>query len=140
MTIATAVTRFRRRQAEQFSETATVTRPVGPPAFNRESEEVEQDYDAVTVGLCKIRPAQRAYGREVQAGEREVVLSPYVGKWPVDTPLRVNDVVTVTASLYDADLAVATFRVAAVHLDGWQIARVAELERIPAVVAGSEGS
>jgi translation initiation factor IF-1 len=136
MTLDSAIAYFRDQQADQFSEQATVTRPAGNPTFNRETEAVEDSSTTVVSGPCKIRPAPRATGEEVQAAQREIVLAPYVGKWPVNTTLRVNDVVTVTASTYDTDLATATFRVAVVDLDGWQIARAVGLERVAAVLPG----
>ena len=127
MSIDTAITRFRAKQADQFSDEATVSRPAGEPTTNATTGAVTQDYDDVLTGPCKIRPAGRT-GSEVTAGETEVHLFPMAGKWPVDADIRRDDIVTVTASLYDASMVGRQYRVTEAPADGWQIARVVGLE------------
>lgn len=127
MSIATALARFRVKQAEQFSDTATVVRPVGEPEFTGE----HYSQDAVTIYTdepCKIRPA--AIGGEDQSGAGETLVSTpdSEAKFAVNSDLRIGDVVTVTASLYDAGMVGRTYRVKRVPADAWQIARVAVLE------------
>lgn len=127
MTIETAIARFRAKQAEQFSDSATVSRQVGELTTNSTTGAVTREFDEVYDGPCKIRPADRT-GRDVEAGETEVRLVTMVGKFPVDSDIRADDVVTVTASTYDDGMVDRQYRVTDVPADGWQIARVAYLE------------
>lgn len=129
MTIDSAITRFRAKQAEQFTETVTVLRPVGELEWDPDTGDVDQDYDDVYDGPCKIRPTDRS-GLDTPAGETEIQRLDEEGKFPVDTDVRRDDIVLVTASLYDAGMVNATYRVTTVPKDGWQIARVTTLEQI----------
>lgn len=137
MSVDSALRYFRSRQATQFTGTADVTRQTADASYV--AGVYDDGYETVLSGVaCKIRPAETR-GSDVQAGEREIVLTDFAGKFPVDTDLRVNDRVTVTADVYDAGLVGQSFRVAAVLYDGWQIARVVALELVP-TVAAEEGS
>lgn len=127
MSIATAIARFRAKQADQFTDEATVSRPVGEPTTDSTTGEVTQDYTDVLAGPCKIRPLERS-GSDVTAGETRVRQVDVGGKWPVDSDIRNDDIVTVTASEYDASMVGRQYRVTEVNADGWQIARVVGLE------------
>ena len=133
MSIDTAIKRFRSKQAGQFTDEATVSRPVGEMTYDPDFGSV-QDYDEVYSGECKIRPADRT-GNEVGAGQTEVLIVDSTGKFPVDTDLQMDDIVTVTASLYDAGMVGRQYRISSAPSDGWQIARVVVLEEtvVPAL-------
>lgn len=127
MTIETAIARFRAKQAEQFSDEATVARQDGELTTNSTTGEVSREFDEVYDGPCKIRPADRT-GRDVEAGETELRLVTMIGKFPVDSDIRRDDIVTVVASTYDAGMVDRQYRVTDAPGDGWQIARVVYLE------------
>lgn len=129
MSIATAVARFREKQAEQFSDTANVVRPVGEPDFDPDTEQYTQD--AVTIYSdepCKIRPASVRGEHRDEIGETNVGTPDYDGKFAVNADFQRGDVVTVTASLYDSSMVGKTFTVKQAPADAWQIARVVTLE------------
>lgn len=129
MTIETAITRFRAKQAEQFTDEATVSRPNGAPATDPDTGAVTQLYAEVYDGPCKLRPAERR-GSDIEAGETEVRVFDMVGKFPVDEDIRHGDIVTVTDSLYDATMVGRQYRVAEAPADAWQIAKVLSLEEV----------
>lgn len=139
MSIATAITRFRSRQADQFSDEAIVSRPTGELDTDPSTGEVTQDYDDVYEGVCKIRPADRS-GSDVTAGETTLRMIDMVGKFPVDEDIQKDDIVTVTASLYDASMVGRQYRVTEVPADAWQIARVVGLEETLVPELNVEGS
>ena len=60
-----------------------------------------------------------------------------LGKFPVDTDIRRDDFVTVTASQHDSGLVGRVFVVRKAQPDEWQIARVATLEEyLPPLLNG----
>jgi hypothetical protein len=134
MSIASAITRFRARQAEQFSDEVIVSRAVGDLETDSTTGAVTQPYDEVYEGVCKIRPAGRS-ADDVSAGDTELRLVDMLGKFPVDTDLRKDDIVTVAASTYDASMVTRQYRITEVPADAWQIARVVGLEEtlVPAL-------
>lgn len=127
MSIETAIARFRERQAEQFSDEVTISRPVGDPVTDSDTGAVTQPYDDVYEGPFKIRPADRS-GSDVHAGETDLRLVDMVGKGPVDTDIRKDDIVTVLDSTYDATMIGRQYRVKDNPADAWQIAKVVGLE------------
>lgn len=127
MSIESAIARFRTKQADQFSDTVTVARQVGELITDSETGEVTRDFTPIYAGLCKIRPADRA-GQDVHVGETELRRLTMVGKFPVDEDIRKDDVVTVTASRFDATMVGRQYRVTEHPADGWQIAKVVGLE------------
>lgn len=127
MSIATAIARFRSKQAEQFTERATIHRPVGELATDPETGAVTQTYDSRTGRPCKIRPAERT-GRDAVAGETDLRIIEMDGKFPVDEDIRKDDIVEVTRSQFDASMPGRQYRVTQAAADGWQIARVVGLE------------
>lgn len=127
MSIETAIARFRARQAEQFSDEITFSRPAGELVTDSETGAVTQPYEDAYEGPCKIRPADRG-GNDVDAGETELRMVDMVGKFPVDSDIRKDDIGVVTASEYDASMVGRQYRVTEAPADGWQIARVVGLE------------
>lgn len=130
MSISTAIARFRARQAEQFSDTANVLRQVGELETDPDTGAVTRNLTTVHAGEpCKIRPSGRT-GSDIQAGETELRRIGMEGKFTVDLDIRKDDIVKVTASRFDASMVDRTYRVTEHQADGWQIARVLDLEEI----------
>lgn len=143
MSINTAISRFRRRQASLFHTESKVERPgEGDPEFNETTgEEVLPERSLIYEGPCLFRPGIRSggiTGRDVTTGEREVRFVDATAKYPVDTPIQKDDLVTLTASQHDADLVGREFRVTDVARDEWQISRVVILEETTGVPAEEE--
>lgn len=130
MSIDSAINRFRSRQAEQFTTTVAVTRPATTGTYTRD-DGYQRPATTVYEGVCKIRPAEQR-GSEPQSGERQIGVLDFVGKFPVDTELARDDIVTVTDSGHDARLVGKRFKVTDTLLDEWQIAAVYALEHIAA--------
>lgn len=130
MTVDSAIRRFRTRQAEQFTTTATVTRRVGEPEFDPDTGAVTETAETVYTGPCKIRPDTIRSTGEADTGQTSVSLPDYNGKFPVDTDIQRGDTVTVTASVYDAGMVGRSFTVTMAQSDEWQISRVALLEEV----------
>lgn len=143
MTVDSAIDFFRLRQAEQFTTTATVTRRnvdiADPDATDPYSGAVDLDGETVYEGGCKIRPAETV-GSSTQAGDRSSRLTGFLGRFPVDSDLRIGDSVTVTASEHDAGLIGKTLTVTDVLWDEWQISRNVTLELGPGVEQVEGGS
>ena len=131
MSLDTAIRRFRERQESLFRDACTVTRVSEEEAeFNEETGSYSvPSPDEVYSGPCQVRPAG-TQGTDVIVGEAEVRFKDSVGKLPVDTPVEVNDIFTVTGSEYDPDLVGREFRITDVLRDGRQIARVVALEEM----------
>lgn len=130
MSLNSAIARFRRRQADLFRDEASVERPTGTGTLDPVTGEWTPDpptqiYD----GACLIR-GQRWEAAEVMVGGTEALLPHLQAKFPVDTDVRKDDLVTVTASTFDAGLVGESFRVRDPHNDGWQISRWVILEEV----------
>lgn len=121
---------MRAEQRALMVDTATVTRPgeggsldpvtgVWTPAATT----------VVYEGACLLR-GFNWQGTDVQHGDVEVRLRGTRAKFPVDTPIEMDDVVVPTASTYDESMIGVPFRVTDVPRDGWQIARVCILDEI----------
>jgi len=130
MSVDSAIAKFRSDQRSVFRDRATVTRPgeggtldpitgVWTPAVTT----------AVYAGDCLLR-AFTWQGTDVQSGDVEVRMRGLRAKFPVDTPLRLDDIIVATASTYDESLIGISFRVTDVFRDGWQISRVCICEEI----------
>lgn len=128
MKLAATIARFRSLQEELFTDEATVTRGgVGPPVLDPDTGVLTPSAGStVYSGRCLIRSA--AAGGDMVIGGTEVRLRQVTGKFPPDTPVKVDDIVTVTSSTHDASLDGVSFRVTDVIRDGWQVARVCILE------------
>ena len=123
---------FRAEQARLFICDGIVERASSsPPVFDPNTGTyTPSDGTEVYQGPCSVRWATRQIGREVRSGEEELRFEGYVGKWPVDTPIAKDDVVTLSVSPYDPSLVGRPLRVVAVERDARQIARVAKLEEV----------
>lgn len=129
MSLETALAYFRKRQADLFRSTCTITRAGGEGTFNPSTGAiVPAASTTVYSGPCLIRSATTGTGADTQVGQEEIRYRFARGKFPVDTPIEKDDVVTVTTSTHDADLVGRVFRITDVFRDDWQIARVAALE------------
>jgi hypothetical protein len=128
VSIATALTRFRAKQAEQFSQTCTVHRPVGEMTYDPDAQESTQPTELLYTGLpCKVTSNERA-GSDVDAGETEVRLVDMMVKFPIDTDVAMNDVVTITASTYHPLSVGKQYRILDVDDREWQISRRCTIE------------
>lgn len=125
MPLDSAITWFRREQAKLFRDTATVRRPQTAQAgtINPTGGQWTPG-DAVVVysGPCLVR-TPRWEAAEVEAGGTNVLLPHPVIKFPQNTDVRRDDIVTVTASKYDVGLVGRSFKIRDEHVDGWQICR-----------------
>lgn len=123
MSLATAISRFRGRQADLFVDEATVERPSTTTTFNPTTGTLTPDPPTeMYAGACLIRGVKWE-GTNVEAGEADVRLRLFTAKFPVDTDVEVYDIVTPTASTYDESLIGREFWVTDVLRDGWQISR-----------------
>lgn len=123
MSLDSARQRFESRQRDLFRDTAVLERP-GSATFNSTTGV----YDPATPteiysGECLIRGFAWE-GTDLETGGNEVRMRRYRVKFPIDTDVRVDDIVRPTASDYDSSLVGRSFRVTDVPRDGWQIVRV----------------
>lgn len=135
MSITSTIALFRAAERELMSSTVAVVRNVGNPQFNTTTGELTQDTDPVYSGDALIR-SNMWQGSDVQVGEQEVRLRGVKIKFPADTLVLKDDVVTVTASL-DARMVDKVFRVTDVMVDDWQISCSTICEEV--VVTGLAG-
>jgi hypothetical protein len=131
MSLDTAISRFRRRQADLFRDTATVKRP---STTDGTLDPVTGEWTPATAttiytGACLIR-AFVWEGTDVSVGGTEVRLRRVRAKFPVDIDIQHDDMIIPTASTYDESLIGVSFRVTDSFRDGWQIARVCIAEEV----------
>jgi hypothetical protein len=130
MSLASTIARARAFQAKQFTSTGSITRETAPGSINPTTGVYTPPTTSnVYTGVCSVRPAGNV-GSDVQAGEVEVRSGDFVVRLPVNTVVKKDDVVAVTASTYDSGLVGRKFRITDVPADDLQIARVAMLEEI----------
>jgi hypothetical protein len=132
VSVDTAINRFRRRQSDVFRDEATVSRPVANDVGVIDTSSNVWTPTAATViyaGPCLLR-AFTWEGTSTESGDQDVRLRRVRAKFPVDTDIAKDDVVTPSASTYDPSLVGVGFRVTDAFRDGWQICRVAILEEI----------
>lgn len=131
MSLDSAVARFRQRQADLFRDEATIAAP-GARVFNPTTNSYSTPAGATRyAGPCLIRPLGVGGGAthaQVEAQETNVSLLRLLAKFPANTPVELDDVVTVTSSTYDAALADRSFVVVAVDVDGAQVSRRVTIE------------
>jgi hypothetical protein len=128
MSVASFITRSRRRQADLFDGTCTIARP-DPATITGPSGDLVFTTTAIYSGACLARPATDGGSARPQTGDERATLTRYLVKVPVDTAAQLGDTVTVTASTYDADLVGVTGVVVAVAPDEWQISRRLTIEQ-----------
>lgn len=126
MTVASFIARSRRRQAQLYTATCTITGP---------SDDAEATYDPDTDqitpgtgadlydGPCLIRPTGGISGSERQAGEQQVVVGRYTVKIPVGDDVPSGSLVEIVASKFDPALVGSHLVVIESIVDEWAIAR-----------------
>lgn len=140
MSVASAVARFRAKQAEQFTQTCTIHRPVGEVTYNPDTQQSTQDYELLHTGMaCKVAANDRA-GEDRQAAETEVRLVDSTIKFPVGTDVAMDDIVTITASTFHALSVGKQYRISDVDDREWQIARRCTIEETLVPRLWEEGS
>lgn len=123
MSIESALARFRKRQAAQFTQTADIDRPIGEAEFDPTTGFTTQPVLRIRSGIgCKLTSNARQ-GEDVQAGETEVRLVDHTIKFDVGIDIEKDDLVTITNSKFNtADIGVQ-YRVTDVDRREWQISR-----------------
>lgn len=130
---------FRGQQAEQFTATADVFRPIGAPAFDESTGLVAQTVETVYEDEpCKVTSNDRA-GQDVQAGETEARLVDSTVKFAVASDIHKDDIVVITSSTYNTADIGNRYRVTDVDDREWQVSRrcVVEETLVPMIDAGS---
>lgn len=90
-------------------DTCTITRP-GVASLNETTGAVTRATTTVYTGACRVKPDPAP--SESQSGEREVVVRRFIVSIPTsETGVEVDDIVTVTASDFDAALVDRTLTV-----------------------------
>lgn len=136
-TVDVAITFFRRNALTQFRAECTVTRETAPGAFNPTTGEIgAPTTETVYAGRCNAREvawegSDVGLAAAAQAGRSaaEVRLRRVELRFPHDTAVLADDVVTITKAQHDSDLVGEEFRITDVLLDAWQIVRRAIGER-----------
>jgi hypothetical protein len=72
----------RREALALMRDTCTVERRDGEPVLNEATGQLEQAYETVYTGVCRIKPRSSS---ETEWGEREVTLGQYTAGFPWDT-------------------------------------------------------
>lgn len=130
---------FQDRQAEQFTATADIRRPIGEPTLNEDTGQVTQTTETVYEDEpCKVTSNDRA-GQDAQAGETEVRLVDSTIKFAIETDVHPNDLVTIVTSIHNPTDVGKTYRTTDVDDREWQISRrcVVEETIVPMIDAGS---
>lgn len=129
MTLESARAFFEQRQVALFRDEATVTRG-GAPTFDTDTGVLTPGSGStVYSGSCLLR--QMAWqGTDVGVGETEARLRSMRVKFPKDTALEKDDIITPTASAHDESLIGRTFRITDVFRDGFQIVRTVIAEEV----------
>lgn len=121
MTVDAFIARMRTKQAALFESAVDVNRLGAPGAFNDSTASyAPPSTSLIYTGPALVRPVTETV---VNAGGTSVEVTNYMVKLPVDTPVRVGDDITVTASTHDTALVGIGLRVIDVPKDEWQISR-----------------
>lgn len=133
-TLDTAVKFFRRHQDAQMRAQCTVTRRTADGAFNESTGEIGDPTETtVYSGKCNAREAPwegTGFGMDATSGQREVRFGSVQFRFPHDTDVRKDDVVTITAATHDTPQAGQEYRITDVFLDSWQTVRRAVGEKV----------
>jgi hypothetical protein len=130
MSLDSMIARTRARQNTLWRDTCTVDRSTGAESFNETTGDTTFTTEQVYDGNCQVRPIAALSGLDVEVGEQELRIVRVQVKFPAETDIRKDDLITVTASTYDPALAGRTFRVTDVPANGWQVARVCIVEEV----------
>lgn len=130
MSVERALTRFRRRQAEQLTASAHIDRPLGPPAWDPESQATVTPVSrAYANRRCKVTSLE-AEGTDRTTGQSEARFVGHLIKFDPDTDVRPGDLVTVVSSRHNPLDVGITYRVTDIDRREWQIARRCIVEEV----------
>lgn len=121
MSIDSAIRRFRSRQAGQFTATADLFRALGAPVYE-DGESVYPVEQLYTDRPCKVTSNERS-GSNVNVAETQVRQVDQDIKFAVDTDVRIDDIVVITSSEYNALSVGKQYRITDVDDREWQISR-----------------
>lgn len=107
--IAESVLLQGRAVAESLMLDSCTTQRPGPNVTDPNTGAVTPSLTPVYTGACKVQGAT-AQAANPEAGGHAYVIEELQLHFPVSSHLRVDDVVTITASTMDADLVGSTFR------------------------------
>lgn len=128
MSVDSAITRFRRRQAAQFTQRATILRAAGEPTFDESTGLATQPYDTIgTDRPCKLTADDPSH-RKVDVGDTQARTTALRLKFPVGEDVEPLDVVTITDSVYNPTDVGRSYLVTAVDRREWQISRLCDIE------------
>lgn len=140
MSIASAIDRFRARQADQFTATATIRRETGASTTNPTTGVVSKPSTTVAVDEpCKVLAVDSS-GEEVQAAETIVSEIDVRIRFAVGTDVERDDLVDITSSTYNPLDVGRTYRVLAVDRREWQISRTVLAREVLAPMEHPGGS
>lgn len=139
MTVDSVIEWARSRQADQFTQTMTVQRPIGEAYYDEDIEMSVQEVVTIYTDLpCKISSIE-AQGEDRQAGQTEVRIVELMVKFPVGTDVAMNDVVTITSSHFNTLDVGRHYRITDVDHREREIARRCAIEEtnVPMLWEGS---
>lgn len=93
-------------------DTCAITRRTGTSTLDPNTGVETPDTTSVYSGKCRLQMVPYQPSEEARAGERVVSVAMFVLHVPVSvTGIEADDIVTITAATFDADLTGKTFRV-----------------------------
>lgn len=138
MSLDSVLRRARKRQAAQFTDTAMVVRPVGEITYDPDTGESVQQVETLHASIeCKVKAISQV-GFDVPAGQTSVRLLAREIEFPVGTDLAEDDVVKVTASVFNPTDVGVSFRVTDVDRRTWQACRRVSVEESTAPILWPE--
>ena len=144
MSARSAILWARKRQAQQFTDRATVSRPVGEVTFDPNTGISAQDYSTRYTSIpCKVKTAS-LQGYDVQAAEAPVRLISREIEFPLEfsnaaTSFALDDVVTLTDSEFNLSMIGEQYRVTDIDRRTWQVCHRVSVQEasVPEVWEGS---
>lgn len=134
MSLDSVLKRARNRQAVQFTDRATVVRPVGEITYDPVSGESVLPTEVIYADLpCKVKTTSQV-GFDVQAGQTSVRLNSREIELPLETDLAEDDIVVITASRYNPADVGQRYRVTDIDRRTWQACRRAAIEESTAPI------
>lgn len=130
MSIESALRRFRRKQADQFTQTANIDRPVGEMTYDPDlGTSVQQVVRRYTAVPCKVTANERQ-GLDVQVAETKVRIVDHTVKFGVDTDVAMDDLVTITSSTFSPLDVDRQYRITDIDRREWQVSRRCVVEEV----------
>lgn len=132
MSVETVTLEGRIAAEARMVDACTVTRPTAGEAFDATTGTYDTiGTSTVYSGPCEVQLSDGLNARGTEAGGSDVTISRLTVKIPVSaTGVRVDDLVTVTSSTFDEELAGQKFAVVAGHSKTFATARRLEVERV----------